>query len=74
MGMIQAADIQQMSLEEQLQAMELLWASLSRTPNAVPSPDWHGDILAERMAKIERGEGEFLSIPQLKERLQKPAS
>ena len=72
--MIQAADIDQMSLEEQLQAMELLWASLSRRPNAVPSPDWHGDILAERMAKIERGEGEFLSIPQLKERLQKPGS
>jgi len=72
--MIQAADIEQMSLEEQLQAMELLWASLSRTPNAVPSPDWHGDVLAERMAKIERGEGEFLSIPQLKKRLHKPAS
>ena len=63
-----------MSLEERLQAMELLWGSLSRTPNAVPSPDWHGDLLAERMAKIERGEGEFLSIPQLKERFQKPAS
>ncbi|MGO8927626.1 MAG: addiction module protein [Limisphaerales bacterium] len=72
--MFRAADIEQMSLEERLQAMELLWSSLSRTPNAVPSPDWHGDILAERMAKIERGEGEFLSIPQLKERLQKPAS
>jgi putative addiction module component (TIGR02574 family) len=72
--MIQAADIEQMSLEEQLQAMELLWDSLSRRPNAVPSPDWHGDILAERMAEIERGEGEFLSIPQLKERLQKPPS
>ena len=72
--MIRAADIEQMSLEEQLQAMELLWASLSRTPNAVPSPDWHGDILSERMAKIERGEGEFLNIPQLKEHLQKPAS
>jgi hypothetical protein len=72
--MIQAADIEQMSLEEQLQAMELLWASLSRTQNAVPSPDWHGDVLAERMAKIERGEGEFLSIAQLRERLDKPAS
>ncbi len=69
MDMIQAADIEQMSLEQQLQAMELLWASLSRRPNAVPSPDWHGDILAERMAKIKRGEGEFLSLPQLKERL-----
>jgi hypothetical protein len=48
--------------------------ALPRRPSAVPSPDWHGDVLAERMAKIERGEGEFLSIPQLKERLQKPAS
>ena len=73
MGVIQAADIEQMSLEEQLQAMELLWASLSRTPNAVPSPDWHGEVLAERMARIERGEGEFLTIPELKERLRKPA-
>jgi hypothetical protein len=72
--MIQAADIEQMSLEEQLRAMELLWASLSRRPNAVPSPDWHGDVLAERMAKVERGEGEFLSMQQLKERLQKPPS
>ena len=72
--MIQAADIEQMSVEEQLQAMELLWASLARRPDAVPSPDWHGDVLAERMATIERGEGEFLSIPQLKERFQKPPS
>ena len=72
--MIQAADVEQMSLEEQLQAMELLWASLSRRPSAVPSPDWHGEVLAERMAKMDRGEGEFLTIPELKERLQKPAS
>ena len=71
--MIQAAEIEQMSLEERLQVMELLWASLARTPDAVLSPDWHGEVLATRMAKIERGEGEFLTIKQLKERLQKPA-
>ena len=53
--------------------MELLWASLARTPGAVPSPDWHGEVLATRMARIERGEGEFLTLTQLKERLQKPA-
>ena len=72
--MIQVAEIEQMSLEERLQAMELLWDSLARTPDAMPSPDWHGEVLAMRMAKIERGEGEFLTIRQLKERLQKPAS
>ena len=70
--MIQAVDIEQMSLGERLQAMELLWASLARTPEAVPSPDWHGEVLASRLAKIERGEGEFLSIAELKTRLQKP--
>jgi putative addiction module component (TIGR02574 family) len=70
--MIEAADIEQMSLEERLQAMELLWASLARTPDAVSSPDWHGQVLAARLAKIDRGEGEFLTIPQLKERLHKP--
>ena len=70
--MIQAVDIEQMSLDERLQAMELLWSSLTRTPEAVPSPDWHGEVIAERLAKIERGEGEFLSIAELKARLQKP--
>ena len=70
--MIQAADIEQMSLKERLRTMDLLWDSLARTPDAVRSPDWHGEVLATRLAKIERGEGEFLTIPQLKERLQKP--
>jgi hypothetical protein len=59
--MIQAAEIEQMSLEERLQTMELLWVSLARTPDAVPSPDWHGKVLAARLARIERGKGEFLT-------------
>jgi len=71
--MIQAAEIERMSLEERLQTMELLWASLARTPDAVPSPAWHGEVLAARMAKIERGEAEFLTIDQVKARLEKPA-
>jgi hypothetical protein len=71
--MIQAAEIEKMSLDERLQTMELLWASLARTPDAVPSPDWHGEVLATRMAKIECGKAEFLTIPELKGRLQKPS-
>lgn len=70
--MIQQADIEQMSLEERLQAMELLWASLARTPEAVPSPDWHGQVLAERLEKVKRGQGRFLSLAEVQARLQKP--
>jgi hypothetical protein len=71
--MIGADEIEKMSLAERLQTRELLWASLASTPEAVPSPDWHREVLVERIAKIERGEAEFLTVPELKERLQKPA-
>jgi hypothetical protein len=45
--MIQAAEIEQMSLEERLQTLELLWASLARTPDAVPSPNGHGEVVVK---------------------------
>ena len=72
--MIQAAEIERMTVDERLQAMELLWTSLTRTPEAVPSPGWHGEVLASRLAKIERGEGEFLTLVKVKARLQKPTT
>ena len=72
--MIQVADIERMSLVERLQAMELLWSSITRTPEAVPTPDWHEEVLASRLAKVERGEGKFLTVHELKDRLSKPAT
>ena len=74
MAMIQAADIQQMTVEERLQAIELLWASVAQAPNLVPSPSWHQDVLARRLAKIEEGHAEYLTLAQLKERLSKPTT
>jgi hypothetical protein len=63
------SDIKTMSPTERLQAMELLWRSFADASHVIPSPDWHGDILSERLKKIEAGEGNFLTIPQLKTRL-----
>ncbi len=71
--MIRAAEIEKMSLEERLETMELLWASLVRTPEKISSPDWHGEVLNERLAKIKRGSAEFLTLPQLRQRLKKKA-
>ncbi len=70
--MLQAADIERMSIAERLQTVELLWDSLAQTPEAVPSPGWHGEVVASRLAKIERGEGQFVTLDELKERLQRP--
>jgi len=67
--MLAESEIQSMSTTERLQAMELLWRSFSRLEDEVPSPDWHGEVLSERLAKVETGEGNFLSLSELKTRL-----
>lgn len=71
--MIEAAEIESMSLAERLQTMELLWRSMSREPGKLKSPAWHKDVLAKRLAKVEAGKGRFLTLAQLKQRLAKRA-
>ena len=37
-----------MSVADKLQAMDLLWADLSKDAAQVVSPPWHGDVLRSR--------------------------
>jgi hypothetical protein len=67
--MIAESDIKAMNPIERLQAMELIWRSFAGASHEIPSPDWHGDVLSQRLEKVETGEGRFLTIPQLKSRL-----
>lgn len=69
--MIGTVEIEQMTLAERLQAMELLWRSLAAEPDKLESPAWHKKVLAKRLAKIGSGKGQFLTIAQLKKRLAK---
>lgn len=36
--------------EEKLNAMDILWRDLSANPARLSPPDWHGDVLAHRIA------------------------
>lgn len=62
-------EVSRLNKAEQLQAMEWLWASLSKKPEEVESPEWHGEVLAARKAKADLGEAQFLSVAELKKRL-----
>ena len=66
---MEVSDIQHMSKTERLQAMELLWDTLARDAESVPSPAWHQQVLEKRMEKIRKGEGQFLTAKELKSRL-----
>jgi hypothetical protein len=52
--------LDKMTLAEKLEAMELLWADISRNPAALPSPAWHRDVLEERRRLVAEGRLKFL--------------
>jgi putative addiction module component (TIGR02574 family) len=63
------SDIKTLSAVERLRAMELLWRSFAGSGHEIPSSEWHGDVLSSRLAKVEAGEGHFLTIEELESRL-----
>lgn len=58
-----------MSVAEKLVLMERLWDDLSRRPEDVPLPQWHGDVLAERMRAVREGRSNFVPWDEAKRRL-----
>ncbi|MEO8494300.1 MAG: addiction module protein [Planctomycetota bacterium] len=61
--------LETMTVQEKLVLMERLWDDLSRRPEAVPSPAWHGDVLAERIAAVREGRTNFVDWDEAKQRL-----
>ena len=59
-----------MSTAEKLEAMEAIWASLCSDPEAVASPAWHQDVLAERKKRLESGQATVSDWRDAKKRLQ----
>ncbi len=49
-----------MPLPEKLALLETLWSELSSEPEQVEIPQWHKDILDERLRAAERGEIEVI--------------
>lgn len=52
--------LDKMTVAEKLEAMELLWADLSKQPADVPSLEWHKDVLDERRRLVTAGNLKFL--------------
>ena len=59
----------ELSPEQKLELIEALWDSLS--PDTVPTPDWHRDVLAEREANEDTDLGDTWDV--VKARLEKLA-
>jgi hypothetical protein len=60
------AEIEIMSVEDQLDAMGKIWSALNRNEASVKSREWHNDVLSERKRKIESGTATFYSLDEVK--------
>jgi len=61
--------IENLSTKEKIVLMERLWADLSRRPRELPFPEWHGEVVAERVAAVQEGRTAFVDWKDAKRRL-----
>ena len=66
---ISVLPLNEMSVEEKLETMETIWASLSANPEAIGSPAWHEEELRVREARVASGEARFVDWEKTKEEI-----
>ena len=59
-----------MSQEEKLRAMDVLWSSIVSSSGAYEPPAWHEAVLRERRRRVEEGEETFIPWEEAKRQLQ----
>ena len=62
-------NVEQMTLEEKLRAMEALWENLSRREEDIPVPQWHKELLDEREALLKEAKAKFIDWETAKARI-----
>ena len=66
--------IDRMTLEDKLRAMEALWDGLCRQPDALAVPQWHKDLLDARERLIEQGKARFSDWETARKRIDERTS
>lgn len=58
-----------LSAEEKLDYIQELWDRFAAHPDEVPVPEWHLDVIRERLAVYQRGEESARPWPEVREEL-----
>ena len=61
--------LKEMTTEEKLRVMELLWGDLCRKIPESLSPQWHAEVLKEREGRIKEGKEAFRDWNEAKARI-----
>ena len=60
-----------LTVEEQIDYVQSLWDHIAAHPDQVPVPDWHKEILAERLAAYRTNPSEGKTWEEFEEKIRK---
>ncbi len=69
--MISVADLKEMSLEEKLTLMELIWQDISADEKQISVPESHKEQLDKRAQMVREGKAKFIDWKQAKKEINK---
>ncbi len=58
-----------LSTDERIAYVQALWDFIAQSPEEIPVPDWHKEILEERLAKFRENPREGLTWEEVKKRI-----
>jgi putative addiction module component (TIGR02574 family) len=59
----------ELSVDEKIDYLQSLWDRIAATPETVPVPNWHREVLDERLRDVDVGAGDSWEV--VRERLRK---
>jgi putative addiction module component (TIGR02574 family) len=61
--------IEDMTAVQRAELMEALWKEMSRRPEEIESPAWHGEELKRREEALKNGTDRFISLEDAEKRI-----
>ena len=59
----------ELAVTEQIEYLQSLWDRIAADPDHVPVPDWHRQVIQERLERDRNAPGEVLAWEQARDRL-----
>lgn len=72
--MVNSLQLDKMSTEEKISAMEDIWDDLCRRADEIPSPPWHNTILQQREEHAQKGMDVFIDWETAKKNIRESLS
>ena len=67
--MLVTLPLKDMTIEDKIQTMEIIWEDLCKKAESLKSPEWHYEILKKRERMVKEGDDEYIDWEDAKKQI-----